>query len=430
MVVNGRVTRPAGGQMTFEEVANLLVVQKRADGKYHLEDLWTALAINIWSKIKPVRHWSSGPLTAAQRQEANYGFDLSDYGGAASNELATVFSQARAHQGAWEYLRPRGAVGHGTNPGGSDEWYRFLDFEGYNHRAEAPYSSEPPTRLNVHEVKLIDVHENQSAEIKVTDLSVDLFDEYDIDEVYVYLLFREYTNNPATPIQVLVPRGGIMTFAELAGEVGHSAIFETLTNAAQRARNATWEVVGVATAWNPDDHAAEDMEDFNWLYIPGTWQTFTINDQSHILELVYYDSMSESFVAEIDQQTGLLSVDIDLIEETLDTGDTVDDIVMHLEITYRDAQNYRETLYNGTFNGGTVDDHDERRMNISVSGIDVGDVREPAENYIDVRLWYEYVVGTDPYVYKRYFDFDSDSGGSNSYQSLSEIPYVRLSDLI
>ena len=415
--------------MTFQEVANLLGVQKRADGKYHLEDLCLASAVNVWAKCKPVRHWYSGPLSMSQRQESNYGFDLSDYGGAASNELATVFSQARTHQGAWEYLRPRGAVGHGTNPGGSNEWYRFLDFEGYNHRAEAPYSSEPPTRLNVHEVKLIDVHENQSAEIKVTDLSVDLFDEYDIDEVYVYLLFREYTNNPATPIQVLVPRGGIMTFAELTGEVGHSAIFETLTNPAQRARNATWEVVGVASAWNPDDHTAEEREDFNWLYIPGTWQTFTINDQDHILEMVYEGDLSESFRASINN-LARLSVSIDLDEMAEDTGDTVDNIVIHLEITYRDAQNYRETLYNGTFNGGAVDDNDGRYLTISASNIDVGDVREPEKNYIDLRLWYEYVIGTDPYVYKRYFNLDSNGGGSDSFSNLNDVPYTCLADLM
>lgn len=431
MVQNGIVTRPVGGQITLQELATLLGVPKHADGYYYIEDICTALAINIWAKFKPVRHWSDGNLTLAQRQEANFGFDLSDYGGASSNEIATVFAQARANQGAWIYLRPRGAVGHGTNPGGSDEWFRILDFENYNHNALAPYSTEPPTRPNVHEVKLIDVHENPDAEIKLSDLDIDLFDDLDPDHVYVYLLFREYTLNPAEPIQVLVPRSGVTPISELIEIVGHSAVFQTLTNPAQQARNATWEVVGVASGWNADMHDPEEMEDFTWLYIPGTWQTFTINDQSHFLDLVYYVSLAQSFTAIIDTQSGTLSLSIDLNELAEDTGDTVQNIVLHLELTYRDSQGYRELLYSNAYNGGAVDDYDSRRTLISASGINIMDVPDDVPDHIDLRLWYEYTVGDeDPYVYKRYFELSVNAGGSVSFTDLANVPYAMLVDLM
>ena len=430
MVNNGVVTRPAGGQITWREIAILLGVPPRADGLYYPQDICAASSINIWAKYKAIRHWFTGPLTLAQRQAANYGFDLSDNGGASSNELATVFAHARTSQGAWTYLRPRGAVGHGTNPGGSDEWFRILDWNGYNHHALAPYDTSAPVRPNVHEVKLIDVHENEDAEIKITDLSVDLFDGVSISNVYVYLLFREYTNNPSTPIQVLIPQGGVTALADLASITGHAAVFRTLTNPAQQARNATWEVVGVASAWNADIHDPEEREDFNWLYIPGTWQTFTINDQTHFLDLQYLVNKASSFSATINTQAGTLDLGISLNELAEDTGDTADNIVLHLEVTYRDSQSYRETLYSGTVSGGTVDDNDERPVSVNVTGIDITDVGDDPEYQIDLRLWYEYTVGSDPYVYKRYFEFDRNAGGSVSFTDLADVPYYNLYDIM
>ena len=428
MVVNGRVTRPAGGQLTLQEVAVLLGVPRRADDKYYLEDVCRAAAINIWSKCKPLRHWSTGPLTMTQRQEANFGFNLDDSGGAVSNEIATVFAQARATHGLWEYLRPRGAVGHGTNPGGTDEWYRLVDFENYYHLAVAPYNTDPVTHLNVKEQKRIIVHENEDAEIKLTDLSTDIFEGIDIDEVYVYLLFREYTNNPATPIFVLLPEGGNpVRLVDLPTITGHAVQFLTPASVASL-NNRTWEVVGVVSAWNPNDG---QYEDYNWLYIPGTYQTYTINDQDHMLELKYYTNRQTDFSASVDVQAGELDVSAKLQEWNENIGAIAENVVLHLELTYMSGQ-YRETLYTANIPGYDLDQGDEpgQYVMVQATGIDITDVPEDVLDNVYIRLWYEYNAEGDAYVYHRYFDFDSDSGGTNSYQSLSEVPYVRLSDLI
>lgn len=427
MVVNGKVTRPAGGQLTLEEVAVLLGVPKRADGKYYPEDVCRAAAINIWSKCKPVRHWTTGPITLAQRQAVNFGFDFDDASGAVSNEIATLFARARADGGQWTYLRPRGAVGHGTNPGGSDEWFRLLDFENYDHRAVAPYNTEPVEHLSVKEQKRIIVHENEDAEIKLTDFP-DIFDDFDIEEVYVYLLFREYTNNPATPIFVLLPEGGDpVALVDLPAITGHAVQFLTPSSVASL-NNRTWEVIGVASAWNPDDG---EHDEYNWVYIPGTYQTYTINDQDYMLDLKYYTNRATDFSASVDAQAGELAVRAKLQEWNEQIGSPAENVLLHLELTYMSGQ-YREPLYSAVIPGYNLDEGDEpgRFVIVQATGIDITDVPGNVLDNVYIRLWYEYNAEGDAYVYHRYFEFDSNAGGSSSYQQLSDIPYVSLSDLI
>lgn len=91
------------------EVAGLLAVGTRSDGKYHLADLCQANSINKWAKYKPIRSTTEFKITDDERHSRNYGLKQgSDY--------------------FFVYEKPRGGT----------EWNRILDFDGYNHLAECP----------------------------------------------------------------------------------------------------------------------------------------------------------------------------------------------------------------------------------------------------------------------------------------------------
>lgn len=146
MVIDGRVIRPYGGRLTVEEVAVLLGVPRRADGRYYLKDICTAAAINIWSARKPVRNsLKNGNLTLDDFKAANYGFDLASILSTASTlpSLAPLVGAAGiSAQGSWNslYRTPRGRLSQYVC-----EWLRLLDFNGYYHYAEPPYDSITPS---------------------------------------------------------------------------------------------------------------------------------------------------------------------------------------------------------------------------------------------------------------------------------------------
>lgn len=103
-------------------------------------------AINIWSARKPVRNsLKIGNLTLDDFKAANYGFDLVSILSTASTlpSLAPLVGAAGiTAQGSWDglYRTPRGRISQYVC-----EWYRLLDFNGYNHFAEPPYDNITPS---------------------------------------------------------------------------------------------------------------------------------------------------------------------------------------------------------------------------------------------------------------------------------------------
>lgn len=85
--------------------------------------------INKWAKYKPVRHSKAGVLTDAERLSVIYGLSIPEC------YPSTLLSQ---YSTEWSYLKPRGLNGAGQ---GSHEWYRFLDFNGYQRQKWSIYGS-------------------------------------------------------------------------------------------------------------------------------------------------------------------------------------------------------------------------------------------------------------------------------------------------
>lgn len=86
----------------------------------------TDVVINECAKYKPERSNKLGVLTLAERQDNYFGLDITPCG--PNGNLGSFLSR---YPDEWAYLRPRGA---GQTP---KEWFRLLDFDGYNHAANS-----------------------------------------------------------------------------------------------------------------------------------------------------------------------------------------------------------------------------------------------------------------------------------------------------
>ena len=83
---------------------------------------------NKWSKYKPVRFSNQLNVTDWWRDDWGYcGLDIKKY-----TTMALMYTALRAGTPQWDYLKPRGLV--------SMEYFRLLDFAGYNVDATPPYS--------------------------------------------------------------------------------------------------------------------------------------------------------------------------------------------------------------------------------------------------------------------------------------------------
>lgn len=138
---NGRIYIDPNG--TGVEIADLQQVLRRGVsdlgllcGDVEWDDTQTpavlvpANKVNPWAKYKPIRSDKLGILTDSERELENYGLSIPSSGFSSINAMIAGLSNSD-----WTYLPPRGK---GNGSGGSDEWFRIRDFEGYNQNADAP----------------------------------------------------------------------------------------------------------------------------------------------------------------------------------------------------------------------------------------------------------------------------------------------------
>ena len=122
---NGKITKPINVR------ADIAYVLRESSGD--VGTLCKSNQINKSSVKKPYRS-SLVTTTEAARQAANYGWDILSK--AAGANTLNFFLDIRNNKGAdysfWNYLKPRGLQ--------NNEWFRVLDFDGYNHN-EQPYRS-------------------------------------------------------------------------------------------------------------------------------------------------------------------------------------------------------------------------------------------------------------------------------------------------
>lgn len=86
--------------------------------------------VNVWAKYKPVRSNKLGELTEAERKDLLFGL----YIPVCSNN-GNLADFLLAYPQGYTYIWPRGIHGTSYNQTNIDEWFRFLDFNGYNRNA-------------------------------------------------------------------------------------------------------------------------------------------------------------------------------------------------------------------------------------------------------------------------------------------------------
>lgn len=123
--------------------------------------------INIWAKYKPVRLNSLTHPNANWWKSDNCG--LNPYEQQNYANLTTVIESSDPLNG-WTYYRPLGA----SAP--TPSWFRFMDFDGYNHNADAPvadFSIERP-RLNYGEelALIIPVGQDDTDSLTPSDITI------------------------------------------------------------------------------------------------------------------------------------------------------------------------------------------------------------------------------------------------------------------
>lgn len=145
--------------------------------------------INKWNKCKPIRLDSLATPTDAQKKEVNYGLVINKY---------TSISEITSASGNWSYRKPRGMNGGGT---GMHEWYRLMDFDGYNHNARCFVNSADIPTEYVKGFGSMQVRVNMTPEsqlpvgsIAVSDLSTLNGDPIDFGDMYLAVLIRKGTD--------------------------------------------------------------------------------------------------------------------------------------------------------------------------------------------------------------------------------------------
>lgn len=116
----------------MREMAALLGVARRADGKYYLSDICIAGSINPAARYKPVRSSKNANITDADRDAVAGGFG--------ETPQIEPYASGIPHA-VYEYDKPRGSAVTPT------EWFRLRDFNGYNHEAVFPFHVYFPETL-------------------------------------------------------------------------------------------------------------------------------------------------------------------------------------------------------------------------------------------------------------------------------------------
>lgn len=125
----------------FEQLAGILGVSKRSDGKYHLADIATAPSITIWAKFKSFGYNSENfdydphnpdggnKRRNDARKSVNQAIDFTNALISTTSDvsgIAAKYAQGDINNG-WRHLPPQGRA--------NNQPYRLRDFDGYDHGA-------------------------------------------------------------------------------------------------------------------------------------------------------------------------------------------------------------------------------------------------------------------------------------------------------
>ena len=118
-VNNGKVTLGTSVDVddAVREIAQLIGVGRRADGRHHLSDVCIGRGVNMWAKYKPIQSSKSANITDEDRKAALDGITIT------GADNLTIKTLANIHNVQFTYNKPTG-------------YKRLRDFDGYAHNAQ------------------------------------------------------------------------------------------------------------------------------------------------------------------------------------------------------------------------------------------------------------------------------------------------------
>lgn len=140
--INKRLYATAEDGITLSQVSRCLGDYRgNSNGQTDLGMMCTSPKINKWAMYKPVRFNSFGVITLEQRKSVRCGLQAvsvskiltQSIGSNTSSSTAYTKDECLGEVMEWPYLPPRGVVANSYQ-----EWFRLLDFDGYEHDAVAP----------------------------------------------------------------------------------------------------------------------------------------------------------------------------------------------------------------------------------------------------------------------------------------------------
>ena len=394
------IYKPANGTLGLSEVAGLLGVSRRSDGHYYASDVFNSPALNVWSRVKPIRSSKPANITPSDRGSACFGFNLASIqdGGIVAQSMLDCLNKAKAMAGAWEYLRPRGRA--------YNERRRLLDLNGYNHVAPAPYSMVYDSRIISLGYKSIRIDDNGNAEITVTDIPSTAFSSLDPETAYMFLLFRKRGGSvqyrqSSDPISDIFPLYSQYTFTQIP--ITSNGVYEFC----------------VAIS-NYEGGSSDD-----WLYLPGTYGEIVANDRGFILDMEFdIDGEDDPFSVSVNSQNRLTVRQQFLMTNNIEEGVDASSIEVTSTLYYEDGGDYIQLA---TIPGSEVEDliYGDTSDDVPMSFFNIDTDLVSGDPYEDIYIetFYTYKEnGTGPTI-TRYFDYlnNQSTGSHPGYPSLQQV---------
>ena len=405
-VSNGKFTISDSNAETtselFSQIAGLVKVGKRSDGRYYLSDICIGEDVNKWAKYKPIRSITEVNLSEEERAQQFYGFDISTV---FCNNCEDTLNAALANGADYPYLKPRGGA---ISP---VEWFRLRDFDGYNSNAEVPYKYTAPNYPQ-HSSKWVDVYRNPKGEIKLSDIApTEIGGSETSGDIKDYRIALVYRRRGTTVI------GGLISDYTIANvDDGDQPIirFDLTTG-------GTYDMVLAVT-----NAAYLDQEDTEWLYLPEAVFAMTYNPSS--TSFIFGFAEDNGLVGVTSAGNPIYNLTSVVRHVRIDLGmQPSEDIEGKLEISFgsvEDSEIYADYTYTKEFSASAGEYYNFYYLKSNISF---------ADPYID-KIYVQGILtykkaGTET-TYTRYIDFVSGDDPDNLTLSASKVDFVTLNDIM
>lgn len=358
--------------------------------------------INKWAKHKPVRFpGKMSPLSDADLASVDYGFDtstgagISERGGAAA--LASLISTIIANNGAtWNYLPPRG-MNHPFQ--GYHEWFRLLDFDGYNHAAKAPFRV-PSTGITIPGGPVTGYRDSVVKE--TTDVEIDI--------TLMRTFLMPDTESGDMNLACVVRNAGItrLFILENSDPFANSNEVSIPINLLDGVNYCQF----IYTDFDPSEVdangniSAEAGEGYNFVALPNCFQVFTVSAivSSLLMNAGWAQNGAEYFFRIVVDSHGYVNT---ITPRVVYYNNTGDDVYCQVHAAFR----YNEDVVLQSDSASILASTDPEDNHIEMSSVNVGDFVggsdfETADlDNVEIKLWWTWGSQGGN---RRYFNFNTN----------------------